>query len=108
MDDFILCGVYKNLSIRNGDIILEEKKKTNQIACLKCIQIYSIDLLKDENWIKEKEIIDNFCNITVFCPYCKMDALVPFSKIYGKNETDRKKCLEDLSEKLFKKKCQKK
>jgi hypothetical protein len=100
MDDFLLCGIYKNLSIRNGDRILEEKKKTNQIACIVCIQIFCIDSIGDKNWITEKEIIDNSCNITVFCPYCKKDSLVPLSKIYGKNETERKNFLEDLSEKI--------
>lgn len=100
MDDFLLCGLYKSLSIRNGDSILEEKKTTNQIVCINCIQIYCIDLIDKTNWITEKEIINNECNITVFCPYCKMDCLIPLSKIDCKNETEKKKFLENLSEKM--------
>tara|TARA_S200000501_G_C20309792_1_gene519626 strand:- start:32 stop:430 length:399 start_codon:yes stop_codon:yes gene_type:complete len=99
-EDFLLCGSYKNLSIRNGDIILEEKKKTNQIACFNCVQVFCIDSIGDEHWITEKKKIDNYCDITVFCPYCKMDCLVPLSKIHGKNETEKTNFLKDLSKKM--------
>ena len=102
-EEFLEVGYYKNLSIRNSKKIEDEKNITNQVACLKCIQIYSIDLIDKSCFVKEKKDmeISNSTNITVFCKYCNYDSLIPLSKLDGNNISEKIKKLNYISKLAF-------
>jgi hypothetical protein len=99
LESFFALGYYKQISIRNSGIIIGEKKITNEVACIKCNQIYSIDLINKSCWVEEKD--DNKIkysdNITVYCPFCNYDTLIPLSKLEGTNLEEKNKELNYIS-----------